>query len=363
MASVASMIPQKFLAKSNKRIASPSPPKMSQRSLSDPSQEEYPWSDQEEGLLTLWSDRALCYRLLHEAAYKDKSKTLLWFTIPVIILSTVTGTANFGMQSLVPSDYLTIAQSVIGALNLLAGLMTTIQNFLRLSERTEGHRQAFIGWGQLHRSIYTDLKLERGKRRSARETLQRFRVEYDRLIAVSPALPRKIIQDVSNSLKHHVNLILPEECDNLLHTEAYMDQLLAEHTTRRMLQENLPPQPMPIDLLPSPTLSRAISLTPNAVSALTKEPVQNPLYRQKRSGPPSLLMSGRATPVPSAPPLLLDDSRKGSSGRLAEDVGNRHLASDLGSTVTTATFASEEHKVDIDNTAQESDANNPRNHV
>lgn len=213
---------------------------MSERSLPDPASDDYPWSSQEEGLLTLWSDRALCYRLLHEAAYKEKSKSLLWFTIPVIILSTVTGTANFGMQSLVPDAYMTVAQSIVGALNLVAGLMTTIQNFLRLSEKTEGHRQSFIGWGQLHRSIYTEMKLDRNKRRSARETLQRFRAEYDRLIAVSPPLPGKVVAEVSDKLRHHVHIILPEECDNLLHTEPYMDDLLAEQLTRTVLNETLP---------------------------------------------------------------------------------------------------------------------------
>ena len=175
---------------------------------------EYEWSEQEEKLMTLWSDRALCYRLLHEHAHKERSKTLLWFTLPVIILSTFTGTANFGIQSLVSPQYLNVAQSIIGILNLTSGLLTTIQNFLRISERSEGHRQSFTGWGQLHRNIYTELCLERRKRKPCKEALQRFRMEYDRLIAVSPPLTRTVIMQVMNQLSIHPDIILPEECNH-----------------------------------------------------------------------------------------------------------------------------------------------------
>lgn len=190
------------------------------------------WSIQEERLLTLWSDRALCYRLLHEESHKRQSKKLMWFTIPVIILSTLTGTANFGIQSLVSDENRNLAQSCIGILNIFAGIITTIQNFLRISELSESHRQAFIGWGQLNRNIFTELQLDRKKRKPCKEMLQRFRAEYDRLIAISPLLSKQVISDLMIKFKHHEDLLLPEECDHLIHTEPVIDQLIRDQCIR-----------------------------------------------------------------------------------------------------------------------------------
>ena len=50
------------------------------------------------------------------------------FTIPVIIMSTLTGTANFA-QERVPENYQAIYSIIIGSINIFAGIITTIQQF------------------------------------------------------------------------------------------------------------------------------------------------------------------------------------------------------------------------------------------
>ena len=65
----------------------------------------------------------------------------MWFTIPVIIMST-TGTANFAQERL-PEDYRSYAAMGIGAVNIFAGILTTIAQFLKIGELNEAHGNCF----------------------------------------------------------------------------------------------------------------------------------------------------------------------------------------------------------------------------
>ena len=66
-----------------------------------------------------------------------------WFTIPVIIMSTFTGTANFA-QERIPPEYVNVFTMGIGSISLVAGIITTIQQFLKISEMCESHRVSSI---------------------------------------------------------------------------------------------------------------------------------------------------------------------------------------------------------------------------
>lgn len=62
------------------------------------------WSKEQERLMSEWSDIASCYRWLHDTSEKVYHTKTLWINLPVIILSTLGGTANFGIQSLFGDD-------------------------------------------------------------------------------------------------------------------------------------------------------------------------------------------------------------------------------------------------------------------
>ena len=55
------------------------------------------------------------------------------YTIPVIILSTLTGTANFA-QDRVPVAFLSYYVMTVGALNLIAGIISTIHQYLKIAQ-------------------------------------------------------------------------------------------------------------------------------------------------------------------------------------------------------------------------------------
>ena len=65
------------------------------------------WSIENEDILVSWCDTAQCYKWLHARSHVKFSKMHAWFTIPAIILSTISGTASFATSSL-PSNMQTL---------------------------------------------------------------------------------------------------------------------------------------------------------------------------------------------------------------------------------------------------------------
>ena len=152
------------------------------------------WKQEEEKILKEWADKALCFRWLHSKAQQRYVKFYAALTIPVIILSTITGTANFA-QERVPDDYKSIFVMVIGSLNIVAGIITTISQFLKVAELNEGHRVASISWGKFGRQIKVQLARHPSVRTPVYDMMKRTQDEYDRLTETSPAIPQKVIND------------------------------------------------------------------------------------------------------------------------------------------------------------------------
>ena len=97
------------------------------------------WTPEQEKILAEWAEKAACYRWLHNKSEKQYRCRNYSFTIPVIILSTLTGTANFAMDSFVPEEKKQLAMAAVGSVNIFAGILSTLQNFLRYANRYKNH--------------------------------------------------------------------------------------------------------------------------------------------------------------------------------------------------------------------------------
>lgn len=150
------------------------------------------WTSQHEKILIDWADKATCYKWLHEKTTREYESKNRWYTIPVIIMSTLTGTANFA-QNNIPAQYLTVAAMCIGAVNLLAGILTTVQQFLKISELNESHRVSSISWGKFQRNIKVELAKSPCERTPVTQLIKSCKEEYDRLIETSQVIPYHIV--------------------------------------------------------------------------------------------------------------------------------------------------------------------------
>jgi hypothetical protein len=55
-----------------------------------------------------------------------------------------------------------VAQAIIGGVNLLAGVLGTLQSFLKVAETMESHRASGSAWSKLGRNISIELALSLG---------------------------------------------------------------------------------------------------------------------------------------------------------------------------------------------------------
>ena len=72
------------------------------------------WNDQTEEILVRWADNSICYKWLHDRSFRKYRYLNYVYTLPVVILSTVTGTLNVGINAIIPKDYINLAQILIG---------------------------------------------------------------------------------------------------------------------------------------------------------------------------------------------------------------------------------------------------------
>jgi hypothetical protein len=212
------------------------------------------WMKEQEVLLAKWSDYASCYRWLHDRTEKKLSAYNNAITIPVIILSTVTGTASVGLTGLVgdvPNGE-KYGQIAIGMVSLFTAILTTLGNFFRYAQNSEAHRVSAVSWGKFNRLIAVELAQKPDDRMDSLDFISLCRQDLDRLIEQSPQIPDDVIERFEVEFKNEEDLERPDICNNLEHTTVYnnskerMKQMVTEMALnlkhkKKVLREELLP--------------------------------------------------------------------------------------------------------------------------
>jgi hypothetical protein len=200
-----------------------------------------------------WADIAACYRWLHDKTEKKYSLKNSWITIPVIILSTLTGTANFALGSFTSnSGANNYAQAGIGAISIFAGILTTLGNFFKYAQNSESNRVASIAWGKFQRLLAVELAISPDDRIDAMDFLKICRNDLDRLIEQSPQLPDDVIHAFEKEFSDMPNLKRPDVAHGLEHTRIFDsskvrlnriagDAALYLKTKKRMMRDEILP--------------------------------------------------------------------------------------------------------------------------
>ena len=202
------------------------------------------WTTEHEQILVEWADKAMCYRWLHSKANLRYSYLNTWYTIPVIVISTLTGTGNFA-QDRVPLEYQNYFVMLIGSLNLFAGIVTTIQQFLKITQLNEAHRVSSISWDKFYRNIKIELAKHPKERIDVKQMIKMSKEEFDRLMETSPAIPVKIIESFKTQFQNadaFAKIIKPEICDILTPTDEFRNPWFNEENQLKLKTEKLQSQ-------------------------------------------------------------------------------------------------------------------------
>lgn len=192
------------------------------------------WNSQQEKILKSWGEAAACYRYMNHRAYLEYKKRSMNYTLPIIVISTITGTANFAQQTF-PESIRHMVPVGIGAFNIVAAIMTTIMQFLKINELMEGHRAAAVQYGKLSRTIRLQLALPVEQRsENGLEFVEKCRQEYDRLIEQSPIVPMTVVKQFEKDFpgealyKPEIITIQPIETFSILSDEELKLELTEE---------------------------------------------------------------------------------------------------------------------------------------
>lgn len=167
------------------------------------------WKKTDENLLEEWADHGKSFRWMHEQSRVKFWKRNIQFQVPVIILSTLTGAANFA-QERVPAEYQGYYAITVGFFNIIAGIIATIQTFLKVSESLEGHRVASVAWGKYYHNVKTELQKEPDDREDVVDFMKYAKMEYEKLVEQSPPIPPEIVERLKlNVDKSEVHVHLP----------------------------------------------------------------------------------------------------------------------------------------------------------
>lgn len=156
----------------------------------------------EKQMLDGWLTGVRVLTIGHYAAAKVFEERHRNLGVPVIILSTVVGTAVFATIQTSPEP---LAQAFVGLLSLAAAILSGLQTFLGYSQLAEKHKRAAVQYSQLRRELdefcaYPPPKEDR------KAIIDDFRKRWDALEQEAPTIPDKIYKTVAAERKVGVHL-------------------------------------------------------------------------------------------------------------------------------------------------------------
>jgi hypothetical protein len=131
---------------------------------------------------------------------------------------------------------------VVGGFNILAGIITTIQQFLKITQLNEAHRVSGIAWDKFYRNVKIELAKHPSERTPVTQMIKLCKEEFDRLMETSPVIPDKIVESFKTHFQNsdnYVKIVKPEICDVLVSTDTFRNSWFNEENTNKKTQELL----------------------------------------------------------------------------------------------------------------------------
>jgi hypothetical protein len=175
------------------------------------------YTDSEKKLLDSWKERAGGWRWLHYNAMHHYKTINSRYVYSSIVLSTLAGAGGFSTAGTSDSTMTIMGKVqfymgyIIGATNVIIGLINSFQRFGKAAEKTELHASAAMQYSMLYRLIETELNLSDEHKRN--DLVMTVRQEMDRLLSQSPSVPQTIIDTFNETFPNIENK--PDICNGL----------------------------------------------------------------------------------------------------------------------------------------------------
>lgn len=163
-------------------------------------------------LLGRWFEICNNYSHLHHLSFEYYRKVNYFMMLPIMLITTVTGSFNL-VLSFHPT--LIYIQIVLGVLGLFAGMISSMYNFLEIPQLQEQHNLHSSQFEKYGRTIEMELVLYKNKSKtyaSLAEFIKIIKAEIDHLVDHGPFIPAHILQNNSLSInEQRLSLETPEQ--------------------------------------------------------------------------------------------------------------------------------------------------------
>jgi hypothetical protein len=179
------------------------------------------WDDSVERLLQKYCDEAQTREALHRRSYYSYKKLTTCFSLPIIVLSALSGSFQF-----LSKGYPSIEQYIVTAtasVSIMTSIISAVAAYLKLGESKSKHEQSANAWLLFHNELKHQLSLRRDKRQDAVEFLQTAKTSYDRLFELSPICSSNMIIAIRKKIEAHATdeFVTPTYLNGFRHTHVY----------------------------------------------------------------------------------------------------------------------------------------------
>ena len=131
---------------------------------------------------------------LHLMSHKKFKKRETMYNLPIITI-----TAFIGFVSGLNLNYEHI-HLILGGMSLYASLLKSYFSYLKISQKSENHRIAYIQYGQIANEIRVELALEPRMRKQSSGLVDLIRIKMKNLLEVSEIIDNAIIDEYLSKL-------------------------------------------------------------------------------------------------------------------------------------------------------------------
>ena len=173
------------------------------------------WSNQLEQLIASEGEKARGLAYIHQRCEQIYNTKNNYLTIPIIVASTLAGTASVGSSTLFPDDT-KVGSIVIGLISISVGILNTINSYFAFAKKAESHRIAYLQYSKLFSTISIELSLPRDERDQPEHLLSQLRSTMERLAETTPSPLTSVLDEFNSKFKDkYQDVARPSETNGL----------------------------------------------------------------------------------------------------------------------------------------------------
>lgn len=165
------------------------------------------WDESIENILSEIGDESQINAFMHKKAQAYYTTQNIKYQLPIIVLSALSGTGNFISANF--PDYSSIIILAVGGVSIFTSILSSVAQFLKVSQLSESHRMSYLSWEKFHSTIKFQLNKRRKNRDDLKDFISLIVPEYQRLKEISADIPKHICDQVKRNKKNLNKMQIP----------------------------------------------------------------------------------------------------------------------------------------------------------